>query len=143
MFSLFSVPPLTKVALSGPEKEPVWFSTWCAFQPTSPSSQPLYPERFWDRKSIAQLEIRRKRGRKKKKARVEPVRKWFLERGVQGVIREAEICSAHDPGSLAREGHLLVYTWRRGRISLRNQDRREVCAGSDSEWDPGWGARAH
>lgn len=42
--------------------------------------QPLYPERFWDRKSIVQLEIRRKRWGGGD-ARVGAVRKWFMERG--------------------------------------------------------------
>ena len=48
--------------------------------------QPLYPERFWDRKSIVQLEIRRKRWGGGD-ARVGAVRKWFMEREAQGVIR--------------------------------------------------------
>lgn len=52
--------------------------------------------------------------------------------GAQGVIGEAEICNAQDPGSRAREGHLLFYPWHWGAALLWNQDRREVRTGSHS-----------
>lgn len=69
------------------------------------------------------------------------MRKWFMERGAQGVEGLKYAAPKTQGAGLAR-----VTSWFTpgvGGASLRNQDRREVCAGSDSEWGPGWGARAH
>lgn len=58
------------------------------------------------------------------------VRKWFMERGAQGVIGEAEICNAQDPGSRAREGHLLFYPWRWGAPLCRIRTEEKCALGA-------------